>query len=116
MRAEGGVRRKKSGALVIGAVLALMAAAVAYGCVAPAASVPNRPVIRLVRDSVLGEPLAHEYARRLPEIDLRFVDAEGSIGTLSAIQHDAADIGFMLGDVAYFAYLRVAEERPTGIR
>ena len=50
---------------MVGAALALMAAAVVDGCVTPAAAVPTRPVIRLVRDSVLGEPLSIEYARRL---------------------------------------------------
>ncbi len=116
MRAEDGVQRKKVGARTLGAALALTAAAVADGCVTPAASVGTRPVIRMVRDSVLGEPLAIEYTRRLPEIDLQLVDAEGSVGTLSAIQHNAADIGFMLGDVAYFSYLRVTEEQPAGVK
>jgi TRAP transporter TAXI family solute receptor len=57
-----------------------------------------------------------ELQRRLPEIDLQVIDAEGSIGVLSAIQGNKADIGFMLGDVAYFAYLRVAEEQPSGMK
>jgi TRAP transporter TAXI family solute receptor len=101
---------------LISAALALTATALAQGCVAPAASVQKRPVIRLVRASDLGGPLATEIQRRLPEVDLQLVDAEGSIGTLNAIQNDRADVGFMLGDVAYFSYMRVAEERPPGIK
>lgn len=116
MRAEAGVHWRLMGAHVLGAAAALTAAVVANSCASPSASVATRPVIRLVRDSVIGQPLADEYARRLPEIDLRFVDAEGSIGTLNAIQHDAADVGIMLGDVAYFAYLSVAEQQPAGIK
>jgi uncharacterized protein len=51
----------------------------------------------------------------LPGIDVRLVEAEGSVGTLSAMQRDAADIGFMLGDVAYFSHLRFTEQPPAGV-
>jgi TRAP transporter TAXI family solute receptor len=116
MRAEANVRPKTCGVRMFGAALALTAGAVADGCVTPAASVQTRPVIRLVRASDIGAPLAAEIQRRLPEIELQLVDAEGSVGTLNAIQRDQADLGFMLGDVAYFSYMRVAEERPPGVK
>jgi uncharacterized protein len=107
--------RSKMSVRMASAALALMAAAFGDACGTPAAAVATRPVVRLVRDSVLGEPLAIEYARRLPGIDVRLVEAEGSVGTLSAMQRDAADIGFMLGDVAYFSHLRFTEQPPAGV-
>jgi hypothetical protein len=104
------------GVRMASAALALIAGAFVDACAPPSPPVPTRPIIRLVRDSVLGEPLASEYSRRLPGVDVRLIDAEGSVGTLSAIQRDAADMGFMLGDVAYFSYLRVGEQPPADVK
>ena len=96
-----------------GAVLALIAAMCGNGCSSPPPSATARPVIRLVRDTLLGAPLSVEYERRMPHIEVRLVEAEGSIGTLDAIQRGAADVGFMLGDVAYFSQLG-ADDQDQG--
>jgi uncharacterized protein len=63
----------------------------------------SRPVVRLVADTTTSQPLAAEYARSLPNIEVRVVEAAGSGGTVSAILRGDADLGFVLADVAYFA-------------
>lgn len=78
-----------------------------------------RSVIRLVRDtyvSNIGEPLAQEYARSMPSIEVKLVDAAGSVGTVEAIQRGDADLGFSFADVAYIANRRLAEHPSTGLR
>src|SRR5881397_2538525 len=69
----------------------------------------SRRVIRLVTDTTTSQPLALEYARSMPNIEVRLVAAVGSGGTVSAIQRGDADLGFVLADVAYFANLQAAE-------
>ena len=56
-------------------------------------------------DTTTSQPLALEYARSLPNIDVRLVSAPPSRGTVLAIQRGDADLGFVLADVAYFANL-----------
>ena len=81
--------------------------------------VPGRqPIVRLVSDTGvgnIGEPLAQEYARSLPGIDVRLLDAVGSVRTVEALQHGEADLGFTQADVAYFAHLRVAEQSDPAL-
>jgi len=60
----------------------------------------SRRVIRLVTDTTTSQPLALEYARSLPNVEVRLVEAAGSGGTVSAIQRGNADLGFVLADVA----------------
>src|SRR5205823_12322006 len=74
----------------------------------------SRRVVRLVTDTTTSQPLALEYARSLPNIEVRLIDAVGSGGTVSAIQRGDADLGFVLADVAYFANLRAAAEPASG--
>lgn len=64
-----------------------------------------RRVVRLVRtvETSMSVPLAQEYARTMPDVDVQFVDGGGTGGTVSAIQRGDADLGFILADVAYFA-------------
>jgi TRAP transporter TAXI family solute receptor len=68
-------------------------------------SASSRRIVRLVSDSTTSQPLAAEYARSLPNIDVRIVPTEPRLGTVMAIQHGKADIGFVLADVAYIANL-----------
>ena len=72
-------------------------------------------VVRLVRSSRDGdEPTAgREYARTMPDVDINIVDGPGRGGTVSAIQKGAADLAFILADVAYFANLDARNSRDT---
>jgi TRAP transporter TAXI family solute receptor len=93
---------------VHGATLLLISTLVSDGCGSGDAVSVSKPVVRLVRDATIGEPLEREFVRRLPGIDFVRIDAVGSVGTVEAIQLGKADVGFLLGDVAYFAHLRSA--------
>jgi uncharacterized protein len=73
----------------------------------------SRRVVRLVTDTTTSQPLALEYARSLPNIEVRLIDAVGSGGTVSAIQRGDADLGFVLADVAYFANVRLREHAAS---
>ena len=66
-----------------------------------------RRVVRLVRtvETSMSERLAREYSHTMPHLDIEMVDGGGPGGTVSAIQKGAADLGFILADVAYFANL-----------
>lgn len=98
-----------------GTGLLIAAALVGAGCLEPAPAV-SRTVIRLVRESTLSEPLAREYARSLPHVEVRLVEAVGSVATVDAIQRGEADLGFALADVAYFAYLRPSGQSVDALR
>lgn len=83
----------------------------------PSESAPS--VIRLVRDtyvSNIGEPLAQEYAHSMPNIEVKLVNAAGSVGTVEAIQRGEADLGFTFADVAYTANARFAEHPAAPLR
>src|SRR5207244_9215906 len=69
-----------------------------------------RRFVRLVTDTTTSQPLALEYARSLPNIEVRLIDAVGSGRTVSAIQRGDADLGFVLADVAYFANMRLGRD------
>lgn len=74
---------------------------------------PQKIVVRLARDTTFADALAQRYEQLLPSLEVRLVDAIGSVATVDAIQQGKADLGFTLADVAYFAYLRVAQERAS---
>jgi TRAP transporter TAXI family solute receptor len=90
----------------------LMLALAALGNVVrrPAAAQPPKVIVRLVYDTNFGEALAPQYERLLPRIVIRRVNAVGSAATVDAIQRGDADLGFVLADVAYLGYLRVAQQ------
>jgi len=96
------------------AILVVFAAVVSDNCHRGSAT-PGRSVLRLVRESTMSEPLAAEYRRSLPAVDVRLVDFVGSVATVDAIQRGDADFGFALADVAYSAYVAL-EERPRPAR
>jgi TRAP transporter TAXI family solute receptor len=99
----------------IQAAVLLIAAALAGGGCHQQAAAGGRTTVRLVRDTTISEPLALEFARTLPGVEMRLVEAGGSVATVEAIQRGDADLGFVLADVAYFAYVRQAEHpAPLG--
>ena len=81
----------------------------AMGCVqgTPMHATEARRVLRLVKtvETDMSVPLAQEYARAMPHIDIQMVDGSGPGGSVSAVQRGAADLAFILADVAYFANL-----------
>jgi TRAP transporter TAXI family solute receptor len=91
------------------AAVALLAALSGGACERQTAvSASSRRVVRLVSDTTTSQPLAAEYARSMPNIDVRVVPAEPLLGTVTAIQRGDADLGFVLADVAYLANAGVA--------
>jgi uncharacterized protein len=103
------------------AAAALFTALVAGACTHSAAfSASSRPIVRLVSDTTTTQALAAEYARALPNVDLRLVTtAAMTQGTMMAIQHGDADMGFVLADVAYLANLNLsshAEKNTVPLR
>lgn len=67
-------------------------------------------MVRTVETS-MSEPVAHEYARRIPNLEIQMVDGSGTGGSVSAIQRGDADIGFILADVAFFAQVEARKDR-----
>lgn len=103
---------------IVGAGLLITTALLSGDCNRQPPPVP-RSVVRLVRDtyvSNIGEPLAVEYARSLPSIEVRLVNAVGSVGTVEAIQRGKADLGFAFADVAYLANRRLTEHPDGSLR
>jgi TRAP transporter TAXI family solute receptor len=100
----------------IAAVGVLLVAFATPGDLSLRAASPSPPkiVVRLVRDTTFGDALAEQYQRRLPNLDLQFVNAVGSVETVDAIQRGEADLGFTLADVAYFAYLGLSQPPAIG--
>lgn len=84
----------------------VLLATFAGACRSAAAPPTQGPVVRLVRDATIGDALERELVQRLPDVGFERVEAVGSVGTVEAIQRGDADVGFLLGDVAYFAHLR----------
>jgi TRAP transporter TAXI family solute receptor len=72
----------------------------------------NRRVVRLVSDTTTTQPLALEYSRSLPDVEVRLIGASGSGSTVAALQRGEADLGFVLADVAYFANQQAEESSP----
>jgi uncharacterized protein len=73
---------------------------------------PHR-VVRLLKtaETTMSDPLALQYARTMPNVEIQMADGSGPGGSVSAIQRGDADIGFILADVAYLAQV---EARRTG--
>lgn len=75
------------------------------GCRPPAPDASARPVLRVATAiAPLSAPLADEYRRRLPHIDVQRVDSLDSYSVITALQHNEADVGLSLADAAYAAY------------
>jgi uncharacterized protein len=89
--------------------LALLASLAGIGCTAHPAAQP-RPVVRMVRNTAMSERLAAEYARALPNVEFKLVDAVGSVNAIDAIQRGDADVGFAFADVAYLAQARAMDD------
>lgn len=94
----------------------LVTAVLAGGCGTGDTPAAARPMVRLVRDVTIGDALSREYAARLPGLDIRLVEAVGSVGAVEAIQRGEADAGFVLGDVAYFAHRRAGPDGAAPVR
>jgi len=67
-----------------------------------------------VSDTTTTQSLAAEYARALPNIDVRLVTGAAFMGTVMAIQRGDADMGFVLADVAYLANVNVGRQPHAG--
>ncbi len=84
----------------------------AFGCavmlVACEGRVPpqrTRPALRIASAfGPLSLPLRKEYERRLPHLDVQAQAANDSSSVIDALEHDQADVGITLADVAYAAY------------
>jgi TRAP transporter TAXI family solute receptor len=109
------VLQTKTGKRLIGAALVMLCAGVSLQCHEVAPRAADVTVVRLARESTLGETLAQQYAQRLPTVRIELVEAEGSVGTLQAIESNRADVGFVLGDVAYFALQREIRQ-PASVK
>jgi len=97
------------------AAAALLTALVGAACDRQTSlSASSRPVVRLVSDTTTTQALAAEYARSLPNIDVRLVTGAAFMGTVMAIQRGDADMGFVLADVAYLANVNVGRQPQTG--
>ena len=98
-------------------VLLIAGTLIVEGCVdgTPIRAERARRVVRLVRtvETSMSVPLAEEYARTMPDVDLQFVDGGGTGGTISAIQRGDADVAFVLADVAYFANADAQRRRDS---
>jgi uncharacterized protein len=69
---------------------------------------PARRVVRLTKNTSMGEMLAREYAQVMPDVDFQLVDVVGSVAAINAIQRREADVGVAFADVAYEAEARLA--------
>jgi TRAP transporter TAXI family solute receptor len=62
---------------------------------------------------LLGEALAREYGRALPNLDVDVRPSDGSASNLEAVQRGDADIGLAHADVTYLAYAGRLDEHRT---
>jgi uncharacterized protein len=92
------------------------------GC-SQAAPEPPRVKVRLVTGTpggnfyVLGEALAREYRRALPNVDIEVRPSDGSASNLEALQRGDADIGLSHADVTYLAFAgRLGSQRSAFAR
>lgn len=95
-----------------------LSALFASGC-APASPAPPRPHVRLATGTrggnfyALGEALAREYARALPNVAIEVRPSDGSASNLEALQRGEADIGLSHADITYLAFAgRLEDRRP----
>lgn len=86
----------------------LIALSIPAACGSPPPA-PPRQVVRLTRNTTIGEFLAREYAQAIPGVDFELVDVVGSVAAVSAIQHRRADVGVAFADVAYEAQADLAD-------
>jgi len=61
----------------------------------------------------LGNALADIYSRRIPGVHATAQATVASVFNVEAVQQGKADLAFVQGDVAYFAYRRGTETEPT---
>lgn len=86
----------------------LIALSIPAGCGSPPAS-PPRTVVRLTKNTSMGELLAREYAEAMSTVDFQLVDVVGSVAAVNAIQRREADVGVVFADVAYEAQVRLVD-------
>ncbi len=85
-------------------------------------TVPERPRVRVRFASgtpgghfyALGEALAREYGRALPNVDFDVRPSDGAASNLEALQRGDADIGLSHADVTYLAFAGRLDDRRTG--
>jgi TRAP transporter TAXI family solute receptor len=92
----------------------LIALSIPAACGSPPPA-PPRQVVRLTRNTTIGEFLAREYAQAIPTVDFTLVDVVGSVAAVSAIQHGQADIGVAFADVAYEAHAGLADHADPSL-
>jgi TRAP transporter TAXI family solute receptor len=89
-------------------VLSGAALALAAGCSSPEAAIPITVTIATGSPAglyyPLGTSLARAYTERLPGIVGTAIQTGASPANVDALESGTADIGFTLGDTAYFAY------------
>ncbi len=97
------------------AVLFLIAS-VAAACTQPA---PERPRTRVRFTSgtpgagfyALGQALAREYGRVLPNLDMEVRESDGAASNLEAIERGEADVGLSHADTTYLAFAGRLDDR-----
>jgi uncharacterized protein len=94
--------------------LLVVLAAGGSACRAQAVAPPSaRPTVRVVSDRI-SQAVLEQYQAYLPDVSLKLIDtAPGTLATVSAVQSGAADVGFVLADVAYFANTRSTGDLPA---
>jgi TRAP transporter TAXI family solute receptor len=92
----------------------LLASLLAAGCRSQPPASP-RTVVRVTKNTSIGEVLAREYARGVPTAAFDTVDVVGSVAAVDAIQRGRADLGVAFADVAYEAHVRAAERAEPGL-
>jgi TRAP transporter TAXI family solute receptor len=74
-------------------------------CRPAARASPERQTLRIATAfAPLSQPLMAEYARRLPELDIKPTAIADSPGVIAAIEDGSVDLAVALADVAYAAY------------
>jgi uncharacterized protein len=75
------------------------------GCDDAEPAAPARPTLRVATAiAPLSVPLAEEYQRRLPHLDVQQVTSVDSYTVIDALQRGTADVGLALADAAFAAY------------
>lgn len=97
----------------------LLLSLLAAGCNRPAPQ-PLRTRVRITSGMPgagfypLGQALAREYERVLPNLDVEVRESDGAASNLEAIQRGDADIGLSHADATYLAFVGRRESRPDG--
>lgn len=104
---------------VLGRGLLAGVVAVASACSQPASEQP-RTRVRFTTGTpgagfyTLGEALAREYGRVLPNLEMEVHPSDGSASNIEAIQRGDADIGLAHADVTYLAFAGRLDGRRDG--